>query len=374
MCGLCLPHCPTYIVSQHESESPRGRISLVKAYSQGQIMTSPALEEHLQSCTSCLQCERVCPAKVRYEEIIDYGRTQYRKHLSAKIKLLQSACVRLLTQTWGHTLLRTTALLSRNLRISLPSTQLLHQIKPITRESHNNKRAASKQTTIMLFSGCTGELFDQTTMQSAKQLMHALGVDLHLPQKIICCSALAQHSGQLKNAQQQRSNLQAYLEQHKINEVVSFATGCGQQLAHQSTSFTHHDIHYWLSNNNARTKLAFAPLKEKVLVHIPCSMHHDTANVIAMQELLQLIPGINLQTFSDNIACCGAGGMQLLFPHTSNISLKQAKVETIQQIQPDLIVSPNIGCSLQLQRGLEKTEQNITIMHPITLLAKQLEN
>ena len=29
MCGMCLNHCPTYKVNNNESESPRGRISII---------------------------------------------------------------------------------------------------------------------------------------------------------------------------------------------------------------------------------------------------------------------------------------------------------------------------------------------------------
>ena len=81
MCGMCLPYCPTYQVSQHEAESPRGRISLVKAFSEGQLTASESLETHLQSCTGCMKCQQVCPANVPYQDIIDHGRYLYRKKL-----------------------------------------------------------------------------------------------------------------------------------------------------------------------------------------------------------------------------------------------------------------------------------------------------
>ena len=70
MCGLCLPHCPTYRLDQHEAESPRGRIALARRLSAGQLEVSEAALAHLDHCLGCLSCQAVCPSQVQYEEIL----------------------------------------------------------------------------------------------------------------------------------------------------------------------------------------------------------------------------------------------------------------------------------------------------------------
>ena len=115
MCGMCLPHCPTYQVSQHEAESPRGRISLVKAFSEGQLTASESLETHLQGCTGCMKCQDICPANVPYQNIIDHGRSLYRKKLKRSSRLLQKISMAVLTHQWGHQLLALSSFSSKTL-------------------------------------------------------------------------------------------------------------------------------------------------------------------------------------------------------------------------------------------------------------------
>ena len=76
MCGLCLPHCPTYRLDPVEAESPRGRIALARALNESRLAPTPAALDHLDRCLGCLSCQQVCPSGVRYEEILVRSRAQ----------------------------------------------------------------------------------------------------------------------------------------------------------------------------------------------------------------------------------------------------------------------------------------------------------
>lgn len=73
-CGLCLPHCPTYRLSQQEGDGPRGRIALWQGLASGQLALTAKTEAHLNGCVACGRCEAVCPAHVPYARLRNTGR------------------------------------------------------------------------------------------------------------------------------------------------------------------------------------------------------------------------------------------------------------------------------------------------------------
>src|SRR6266702_6024802 len=68
-CGLCLTSCPTYVLSLHESESPRGRVGMARALAEGHLEVSPSLIAHELNCLVCDACSAVCPAGVHMDPL-----------------------------------------------------------------------------------------------------------------------------------------------------------------------------------------------------------------------------------------------------------------------------------------------------------------
>ncbi|MDW3095677.1 MAG: (Fe-S)-binding protein [Gammaproteobacteria bacterium] len=369
MCGMCLPHCPTYQVSQHEAESPRGRISLVKAFSEGELCASSALATHLQSCTGCMKCQDICPANVPYQDIIDNGRQLYKEELSFAYRFIQKSSIALLTHQWGHKLLTSLSVIAKHIHAINKFSILLRLITKS--DSTKNSKAAKKFLTIL--PGCTGSLFDQQTLVSIIKLLNQLDIQTHIPDKIMCCGALAQHSGNLQQADKQIRVINHYISTNNINEFISFASGCGRQYNQVITNkqLAHKDIISWLADSHQFGTADFESCPKRVLVHRPCTQENiEQENVI---KLLALIPDIELLEFNDGISCCGAGGMQLITPEDSNRALLDSKINTISTMRPNVIVSSNIGCSLSLKIGIQTTGLDIEVIHPVTLLAQQLK-
>lgn len=84
-CALCLNDCPTYRLSGDERESPRGRIQLMLAVSQGAL--APAdVRASLNSCLRCHACEPACPTGVRVvaalEDYAEVGEARPRSRIA----------------------------------------------------------------------------------------------------------------------------------------------------------------------------------------------------------------------------------------------------------------------------------------------------
>lgn len=73
-CGFCLPACPTYIQTQNEAASPRGRIALMKAVYDGKAEPDADIRHQLDLCLGCRACEPVCPSGVQYGRLLEGAR------------------------------------------------------------------------------------------------------------------------------------------------------------------------------------------------------------------------------------------------------------------------------------------------------------
>ena len=84
-CGFCLQACPTYVETGLETESPRGRIALMKAVNEGRIGITPTVFRHWDLCIQCRACEVACPSGVPYGRLIEATKAEVERHREPRV-------------------------------------------------------------------------------------------------------------------------------------------------------------------------------------------------------------------------------------------------------------------------------------------------
>src|SRR5579872_4592404 len=82
-CGLCTSACPTYLETGNENDSPRGRIYLMRAVTDGRLELDATVKRHLDLCLDCRSCETACPSGVQYGRLIEPFRVEMQQHETA---------------------------------------------------------------------------------------------------------------------------------------------------------------------------------------------------------------------------------------------------------------------------------------------------
>lgn len=369
-CGLCLPHCPTYRLSQHEADGPRGRIALSQALISGALAPSPSLAAHLDACLSCRACEAVCPAKVPYGQVLDAGRlalaspsrTRWTRLLG---NLLRAPAARAVLR-FGLWLLQWPA--QRAARL-LPPALRAWPVVPRLRAV-----AAPTQGEFALFTGCVGDIAEREVLQHTVQLFAAAGVRVAIPQGQDCCGALHQHGGLPTQATACASRNASAFAHAEV--ILPLGSGCGAALrdlaADSGFAAKVQDLCTVLSNTLDASTATFSALPLKVGLHTACTQAHVFAGAQAQRRLLARIPGITLIDLAPGSGCCGAAGTAFISHGEQARALLAPKLDAAETAGVDVIVSANIGCSLHFLAGLRSRGKPVPVLHPVSLLARQL--
>jgi len=398
-CGFCLPACPTYEATLDESDSPRGRIVLMRALLHGDAAaTDAALTLHLDRCLDCRACEGVCPSGVSYGPAIEAARARIaaERPLTAFVAaglwiLARPARQRLLW--WASRVARASGLPAALARGAGPSAPPLAQllamlaatrpgVPPHGRSGARPNRPAAKATdgTAVLFRGCVMDgLFGHVHEATIRTLAVNGVATVEVPRQV-CCGALAAHAGRDDQARAlARENVLAFDSAAPGATIVTNSAGCGAMLKAYGE---------WLAGDPlAERACAFAArvrdvsevlvdrgpvpagrLPLRVAYDAPCHLHHAQRITTQPLQLLAAIPGLELVPLEGADRCCGSAGLYSLVEPDLSQAVLAPKLRAVAESGADVVATGNPGCLMQIGAGALLAGMDVDVRHPVELL------
>ncbi|MCI0680780.1 MAG: 4Fe-4S dicluster domain-containing protein [Gemmataceae bacterium] len=407
-CGLCTSACPTYVELGDENDSPRGRIYLMRAVTDGRIALDAQVKGHLDLCLDCRACESACPSGVQYGKLIEPFRIHmdktgvhgdglgwFKRFLLFQVTpyggrmRLALAPARFLQWTgldWLFGKIGLFKLLPRTMRQfhdMLPPLGRHYGRLPEVLPAEGKRRAR-----VALFTGCAGDAFFPATTVATARVLQKNGCDVWIPRAQVCCGALHYHSAKEGPAQAfARQNCAVFLGKpadgagwDSVDAIIVNAAGCGAMLkdyghltqgmdcAEQGAVIARKakDISEFLVDLGPIPPTH--PIKMKAAYHDACHLCHGQQIRKQPRQLLEMIPGLELVPLHESEICCGAAGSYNITQPDMAERLGQRKAKNLLATGAAAVFTSNVGCLMQIGRYLRQHKPNLWIAHPVDAL------
>ena len=401
-CGFCLPACPTYRILGNELDSPRGRIYLIRAVSEGKIGISDSFVKHMTLCLVCRACETACPSGVQFGHLMETARGQIDRNYTyspAERRLRDFIlsnftdadrltwllrALRLYQKSGLQALIRASGLLTlfgrlgqmEGLMPSIPDLSLRHALPEVT--------PAIKPTRgrVGLLAGCVQSvLFPGVNLATARVLSEN-GYEVVAPKGQGCCGSLLIHEGERERGKAFARKTIELFERAEVETVVVNAAGCGSAmkeyggLLHDDSQYATRAATFGKKVKDISEVLAAAPINGKlgslplrVTYQEPCHLVHGQRVRSEPRTLIRSVPDVQFIELRESDVCCGSAGIYNLIHPAEARQVLERKLDRIAESGADVVVSGNPGCLIQLDVGMKRRGMKVRVAHPVELLA-----
>jgi glycolate oxidase iron-sulfur subunit len=244
---------------------------------------------------------------------------------------------------------------------------------------------------VALFTGCVADAMFRRAHWATARVLQANGCDVVVPRSQACCGAIHYHSGAGEPALDlARRNARTFHEAN-VDAVIVNVAGCGSMLkdyGHMAEELAPRDraLVDELSETASKFRdvseflVSLGPIRPqgtlpvRATYHDACHLGHAQKVREQPRALLSLIPGLELVPLPEAEICCGAAGSYNLTEPEMADRLAQRKLGHILATKPQVVVSGNAGCTLQLGAALRQAGSSIPVLHPMELLDLSYRN
>lgn len=401
-CGECLSWCPVYDQDAKEKLIPRRKImdflriarsqngflaGIMKSDKVGDSLkgiiakvcgykeiTKEQVEDfvsNLYECSTCGQCEIVCPAHIDtvnlWEELrrlivmAGYGPLEPQKALRKSVMTYDNP--------WQQPRAGRTKWSRRAKKDNLIAT-----------EPREIKKTKGK---VLLFFGCTAS-YDANVKQVAINtinILEALNIDYGvLGKDEKCCGSVLLRMGDPEHKRLFRENIDQF-NSLGIDTLISSCSGCFKTIMQDYPKVGKlnfevlHTVEF-LARLLKRGDLTFPHAVNKdITFHDPCHLGRATGGFDAPRMIIEAIPGLNLVEMPRNreySRCCGAGGgLKAGFPDIQG-RMAQRRVKEAEETGAKELVSCCPFCYQGLQVGIGVSESPIVMKDLSAYIAQSL--
>ena len=381
--------CPSFMVTQDEEHSTRGRANALRAVLDGRLgseaLASDRLHEVMDLCISCKGCKAECPsnvdmARLKSEFLSLYHRERprsLRDHLVARPEVLGRLGVAtsalsnwLLQQGWFRSVVESLTGLDRR--------RILPRFAAESFESWFQRRSVSKtggKKRVALFNDTFTNYHEPEIGRAAVALLEAAGYDVVLAEAG-CCGRPAISKGMLERARRlAKRNVEAL---HPFARegvpVVGLEPSCLLGFRDEYPDLVPGDEANALAGNSflleelfARdgVELDFPDAPNKILVHGHCHLKA----LVGTEPLLGFLGRLTSDVALIDSGCCGMAGSFGYEKEHHDISLQMAErrlLPAVRNSSSDVaVVAPGTSCRHQIADGTGRSA-----VHPVVLAAR----
>jgi len=389
-CGKCRSYCPLAMATNDESYLGRAKSSLLRELISGKLdpgtfLASDELKRVMDGCVNCKRCLTECPTGVDIPWVSLMARAHHVKNRGQSFKDRFIADTHLACRV-GNTLAPLVNLAfsigpARALMESAIGLDRRRKMPPFSPKTFREmyKGSGKGNGKAAYFLSCYANYNDpEGEGRAMVEVLERNGYEVEVPD-FECCGIARISSGGLKPAlkgvAENLEKISSLVE--KGIPVVFSEPSCALAVKQEYPRILNsekaakaaggcYEVHGFLSDLKQKGKLntKFGEIKLKVGYHNPC---HLRALGISKEvvELLKLIPGLEVQAFSDR--CCGLAGTFGMKKQNYDLSMEigQPLFEEIKKSGVDRVVTGCGSCAMQIAQGT-----GLKAAHPLTLLAE----
>lgn len=379
-CGFCLESCPTFVETGDETESPRGRIYLVRSVEEGKLSWDDA-RAHLDLCLGCRACETACPSGVQYGEILELAREKLPRRSGVKQLLhgltdpgrasLQFKLAGLLP---GR---KVPPFVQRMLSDEPAEAAIPKPMKPVAFPPLDESKLPPIKGEVALLLGCVMRVLHDPVHQATKRLLRRVGyrtIEIQAP----CCGSLHFHSGQIEKGLASARSLANSVPSGF--PVIVDSAGCGSAMKEYGKFDAEldplakrvFDASEFLHREGLAAVLAQLSSKaQRVTYHDACHLAHGQRITQQPRELLRAIPGLDLVELEEADRCCGSAGIYNVVQPGMARRLLDRKWEFIRATGAQTVVTGNPGCYEWIEQASREQGHPINVVHTMSFLENQ---